>query len=218
MRIFTPCLFFHCVFNDFLCVITHLRALSVALIHVKLEKFKRGRSPSLHLAKEGDFVRNHSATLILYINFKFWPKFWKWWYTSIPSLYWLKTRYMMHNILLLYFVDTLLTWQCVFIAKFNTIHSFKGGNDRYRKWGSKRGRFPLLGGRWMFKREMGSKRGSFPPRLDMYEQRLHWIMLIRSTYMWSMKELSILFHNGPKEQKRSTEGCSKFKGPETRQV
>ena len=27
-----------------------------------------------------------------------------------------------------------------------------------RKWGSKRGRFPLLGGRWMFRREMGSKR------------------------------------------------------------
>ena len=25
-------------------------------IHVKLEKFKRGRSPSLHLAKEGDFA------------------------------------------------------------------------------------------------------------------------------------------------------------------
>ena len=37
-------------------------------IHVKLEKFKRGRSPSLHLAKEGDFVRNHFATLILSIN------------------------------------------------------------------------------------------------------------------------------------------------------
>ena len=25
-------------------------------IHVKLEKFKRGRSPSLHLTKEGDFA------------------------------------------------------------------------------------------------------------------------------------------------------------------
>ena len=37
-------------------------------IHVKLEKFKRGRSPSLHLAKEGDFARNHSMTLILSIN------------------------------------------------------------------------------------------------------------------------------------------------------
>ena len=33
-----------------------------------------------------------------------------------------------------------------------------------RKWGSKRGRFPLLGGRWMFRREMESKRGSLPPK------------------------------------------------------
>ena len=33
-----------------------------------------------------------------------------------------------------------------------------------RKWGSKRGRFPLLGGRWMFRREMGSNRGSLPPK------------------------------------------------------
>ena len=32
MRIFTPCLFFQCVFNEFQCVITLLRALSVALI------------------------------------------------------------------------------------------------------------------------------------------------------------------------------------------
>ena len=31
MRIFTPCLFFQCVLNDFQCVITLLRALSVAL-------------------------------------------------------------------------------------------------------------------------------------------------------------------------------------------
>ena len=37
-------------------------------IHVKLEKFKRGRTPSLHLAKEGDFARNHIVTLILSIN------------------------------------------------------------------------------------------------------------------------------------------------------
>ena len=32
MRIFTPSLYFQCVFNDFQCVITLLRALSVALI------------------------------------------------------------------------------------------------------------------------------------------------------------------------------------------
>ena len=26
------------------------------IMHVKLEKFKRGRSPSLHLAEKGDFM------------------------------------------------------------------------------------------------------------------------------------------------------------------
>ena len=31
MHIFTPCLYFQCVFNSFQCVITLLRALSVAL-------------------------------------------------------------------------------------------------------------------------------------------------------------------------------------------
>ena len=36
-------------------------------IHVKLEKFKRGRS-LLHLVREGDFARNHSATFIVSIN------------------------------------------------------------------------------------------------------------------------------------------------------
>ena len=40
-------------------------------IHVKFEKFKRGRYPSLHLAKEGDLVRIHSGTLILSINIQF---------------------------------------------------------------------------------------------------------------------------------------------------
>ena len=33
-----------------------------------------------------------------------------------------------------------------------------------RRWGPKRGSFPLLGWRWMFRREMGSKRGSLPPK------------------------------------------------------
>ena len=37
-------------------------------VYVKLEKFKRERSPSMHLVKEGDFARNHSLTLILSIN------------------------------------------------------------------------------------------------------------------------------------------------------
>ena len=33
-----------------------------------------------------------------------------------------------------------------------------------RKSGWKRGRFPIPGGRWMFRGEMGSKRGSLPPK------------------------------------------------------
>ena len=40
MRIFTPSLYFQCVFNDFQCVITLLRALSVALPAMGL--FHRG--------------------------------------------------------------------------------------------------------------------------------------------------------------------------------
>ena len=37
-------------------------------VHVKLEKFKRGRSPFLHLEKEGDFARDRSAAFISPIN------------------------------------------------------------------------------------------------------------------------------------------------------
>ena len=40
MRIFTPSLYFQCVFNDFQCVITLLRALSVALIEWSHEKWR----------------------------------------------------------------------------------------------------------------------------------------------------------------------------------
>ena len=38
------------------------------LIHLKLEKFNRGRSPFLHLAKERYFAWNHSAIFILSIT------------------------------------------------------------------------------------------------------------------------------------------------------
>ena len=48
---------------------THRQTQSL-IIHVKLEKFKKGRSPSLHLAKEGEFARNHSTTLSLSIYFQ----------------------------------------------------------------------------------------------------------------------------------------------------
>ena len=44
-------------------------------IHVKLEKFKRGRSPSLLLAKEGDFARNISAAFILSRNIQIQAEF-----------------------------------------------------------------------------------------------------------------------------------------------
>ena len=50
-----------------------------------------------------------------------------------------------------------------------------------RKWGSKRGRFPLLGGRWMFRREMGSKRGSLPPKegdLTCMVKTVPWTTLV----------------------------------------
>ena len=40
MRIFTPSLYFQCVFNDFQCVISLLRALSVALILITLQILK----------------------------------------------------------------------------------------------------------------------------------------------------------------------------------
>ena len=103
----------------------YLKRTSNYIIHVKLEKFKRGRSPSLHLAKEEDFARNHSATLILSINIQIPAEI-----LQMMGYSFLKIYHMIHNILLLYFVDTLLTQKCIFIAKFNTIHYFEGDNDR----------------------------------------------------------------------------------------
>ena len=55
-------------------------------------------------------------------TFKFRLQFWKWW--DISYFEWLKTLYIIQNIVVLYLVDTLLTKQCIFIGKFNTIHSF----------------------------------------------------------------------------------------------
>ena len=40
-------------------------------MHVKFEKFKRGRSPSLHFAKEGDFTHNSSAIFTFKFRLKF---------------------------------------------------------------------------------------------------------------------------------------------------
>ena len=71
-------------------------------------------------------------------------------YCTLWILSWLSNAFSLQNSI-----------QC--IAKFNTNHSFKEKMIG-RKWGSKRGRFLILGGRWMFRREMGSKRGSLPPK------------------------------------------------------
>ena len=94
-------------------------------------------------------------------TFKFPLKFWKWW--DIPSFEWLKTLYMMQKHCILYLVDTLLTNQCIFIGKLLFKEKIIG---RWR--GPKRGKFRLLGGRWIFRREMGSKRGSLPSLKSMY--------------------------------------------------
>ena len=75
---------------------------TVVIIHVKLEKFKIGRSPSLHLAKEGDFTRTHSATLILSINIQIWVKILKM-MIYITSLLWLKTLHNIYMILYIYY-------------------------------------------------------------------------------------------------------------------
>ena len=79
----------------------------------KLEKFERGISPSLHLAKEGDFARNHSATFISSINI------------PIPD----ENLSMMRYSLFLWlkyitFCHCTMGTQCIFIVKFSTIHFF----------------------------------------------------------------------------------------------
>ena len=73
-RVNLQCMFFECFtlssFWDYNLVseINNLGEDAITrFIHVKLVKFKRGRSPSLHLVKEGDFARNHSAKIILHM-------------------------------------------------------------------------------------------------------------------------------------------------------
>ena len=80
-----------------------------------------------------------------------------------PSLNGFKLFIWCKNIVFLYLLDTLLTKHCIFIGKINIISSFKD-KIKGRRWDPKRGRFPFLGGRWMYRREMGSKRGSLPPK------------------------------------------------------
>ena len=130
-------------------------------IHVKLEKFKRGRSPSLHLGKEGDFAWNHSATYFSSINLQILAEILK---LMRYSLLW-----MAYNSLydtkhcVLYLVDTLLTSQCISLE--NSIQFLLLKEKIIVRWrGPKRGRFPLLEGRLMLRREMGTKRGSLSPK------------------------------------------------------
>ena len=137
-------------------------------IHVKLDqkKFKRGRSPFLHLAKEGDFARNHSAALINNLihqhsnsgwnfeNDEIFPP-----YNGLKLIIWWITFYY-HTLWILFWLNSAFSLQ-------NSIQFILFKEKMIgRKWDSKR-RFPLLGGRWMFRRKMGSKRGSLPPKSTM---------------------------------------------------
>ena len=87
-----------------------------------------------------------------------------------------------------------------------------------RKWGSKRGKFPLLGGRWMFRREMGSKRGTFTPKEG---DLTCMISTINSYFLWVGQLMLILFelikwfwkggvHKGKKCQKKFVENLNFF--------
>ena len=78
-------------------------------------------------------------------------------YNGLKLIIWCKTFY--------YCTLWILCWLGNAFSSQNSMNSlFFKEKMIGRKWDSKRGRFPFLGGRWMFRREMGSKRG----RLDMY--------------------------------------------------
>ena len=87
------------------------------------EEFKRGKSPSLHHGKEGDFARTIFSDIYLVHrrsnsgrNFENDEIF--------PPLNGLKVFKWCKNVVFFYLMDTLLTKQCIFIGKFNTIPSF----------------------------------------------------------------------------------------------
>ena len=130
--------------------------------YFKLEKFKRGRSPSLHLAKEGNFyaksfrninfVNQHSNSSWNFENDEIFlpynsPKLFIWCITFYHCTWWI------------------LCWLSNAFSLQNSLQFVLFEEKMIgRKWGSKRGRFPFLGGRCMFRSEMGSKRGSLPPK------------------------------------------------------
>ena len=124
----------------------------VGCIHGKFQKFKRGRSPSFHLGKEGDFAQNHFKTLY----------FCTWW-----TLSWLSNAFSLENS-----IQFLLLKEKIMV-----------------KGEAQRGSFPLLGGRWMFSREMGLKRG----RLDMYVVVLR--IYVASAVFQSYRNLEAISEN-----------------------
>ena len=66
MRIFTPCLFFQCVFTNFQCVITPLHALSVALEnYYKLKRYKEHLNVDYYLHRPG-FNPSSRATYTIF--------------------------------------------------------------------------------------------------------------------------------------------------------
>ena len=140
--------------------------------HIEFFKINVAYMSSWRSSKEGDFplfilekreilhktIRPH---LFRPSTFKFRLKFWN--DEIFPPLNGLQLFILCKNIVFLYFVDILLTNQCIFIGNSIQFLIFKEKIIGSRR-GKKRGRFPLLGGRWMFRREMGSKRGSLPPK------------------------------------------------------
>ena len=123
---------------------------------------KEGDLPLCILEKREIFARNHSATFISSINVQIAAEILK---MMRYSLLW-KAEISSYDAKSLYFC----TWRtpCWLINAFSLKNSTKfllvkeKIIGRWRR--PKRGRFPLLGGRWMLRREMGSKRGSLPPK------------------------------------------------------
>ena len=109
MRIFTPYLFFQCVFNDFQCVITLLHALSVALNHImKVQQLLMEPAILLHM-----YVRS------------FFPYCW---YPPIKS-----TSHSFRLIIQLYHsVSTMYSSSGIFPLKCDEIYRLKALSGTYR--------------------------------------------------------------------------------------
>ena len=99
-----------------------------------------------------NFLHQHSNSGWNFENDEIFPP-----YNCLKLIIWCRTFY--------YYALWILCWLSNAFSLKNSIQCTLLKEKMIgRKWGSKRGRFPLLGGRWMFRREMGSKRGSLPPK------------------------------------------------------